>query len=238
MKIVYTLDKIPNKINKSIFLAGPSMRDTNVGSWRKKALEILKKLGYDGVVFVPEYADDSAYEVEYRIRHKDGSIRYFLERGRVRNPLNGQTPFVDSVILDITERKSSEEKLERAYLKLMERQSFIESILSNIQSGIIVTDQGFQVMLINPSGEKFLNVSSEAVTGKNLEVVCPTFADALKGDGDLDEIHCTACAREHVIGFKMFDMKGKDDAVDGHIISFVKWLHFLRQGDKQWTDLS
>ncbi len=173
-------------------------------------------------------AEDSAYEVEYRIRHKDGSIRYFLERGRVRRPLDDQTPFIDSVILDITERKSSEEKLEQAYLKLMERQSFIESILSNIQSGIIVTDQEFHIMLINPSGEKFLGVSSQAVTGKDMEVVCPTFADALKGDGDLDEIYCTACAREHVIGFKMFDMKGKDDAVNGHIISFADLTEIIK----------
>jgi len=173
-------------------------------------------------------AEDSAYEVEYRIRHKDGSIRYFLERGRARRPLDGQTPFLDSVILDITERKSSEEKLEQAYLKLMERQSFIESILSNIQSGIIVTDRGFHITLINPSGEKFLGVSSEAVTGEDLEVVCPTFADALKGDGDLDEIYCTACAREHVIGFKMFDMKGKDDAINGHIISFADLTEIIK----------
>src|SRR6266702_4495082 len=173
-------------------------------------------------------AEDSAYEVEYRIRHKDGSIRYFLERGRLRRPLDDQTPFIDSVILDITERKSSEEKLEQAYLKLMERQSFIESILSNIQSGIIVTDQEFHIMLINPSGEKFLGVSSQAVTGKDMEVVCPTFADALKGDGDLDEIYCTACAREHVIGFKMFDMKGKDDAINGHIISFADLTEIIK----------
>jgi PAS domain S-box-containing protein len=210
-------------------MTGFKEEELQVGNFcRTESLLVPEDKATVNAVLFKAIAEDSAYEVEYRIRHKDGSIRYFLERGRVRRPLGGQTPFIDSVILDITERKSSEEKLEQAYLKLMERQSFIESILSNIQSGIIVTDQSFHVMLINPSGEKFLGVSSEAVTGKDLEIVCPTFAAALRGDGDLDEIHCTACAREHVIGFKMFDMKGKDDAVDGHIISFADLTEIIK----------
>lgn len=210
-------------------MTGFKEEDLTVGNLcRIESLLVQEDKATVDAVLSKAIADDSAYEVEYRIRHKDGSIRYFLERGRVRKPLDNQTPFIDSVILDITERKSSEEKLEQAYLKLMERQNFIESILSNIQSGIIVTDQGFQIMLINPSGEKFLGVSSEAVTGKDIEVVCPTFADALKGDGGLDEIHCTACAREHVIGFKMFDMKGKDDEVNGHIISFADLTEIIK----------
>lgn len=56
MKIVYSQQPIPNEINKSIFLAGPSLRPGQVGeSWRLKALEILEILEYDGVVFVPEF---------------------------------------------------------------------------------------------------------------------------------------------------------------------------------------
>lgn len=55
MKIVYTLQEIPTEIEKSIFLAGPSLRPNQSGiSWRVKALQILQLLEYDGVVFVPE----------------------------------------------------------------------------------------------------------------------------------------------------------------------------------------
>jgi len=168
------------------------------------------------------------YEVEYRIRHKNGSIKYFFERGRARRPLEGGSSFIDSVIFDITERKSSEEKLEMAYLKLMERQNFIESILANIQSGIIVTDLDFHIMLINPSGERILGVSREDVTGKDLEIVCATFAKALKEDGEIDEIYCTSCGREHVIGFKIFDMKNNDDLISGHIVSFADLTEIIK----------
>ena len=46
----YILDK------NSIFLAGPTLRDSSFDlSWRKNACAILEKLGFDGIVYVPEY---------------------------------------------------------------------------------------------------------------------------------------------------------------------------------------
>lgn len=44
------------KGEKSIFLAGPTPRGENIISWRTNACEILKQLGFDGVVYVPEYS--------------------------------------------------------------------------------------------------------------------------------------------------------------------------------------
>lgn len=44
------------KGEKSIFLAGPTPRGENIISWRTDACEILKKIGFDGVVYVPEYS--------------------------------------------------------------------------------------------------------------------------------------------------------------------------------------
>ena len=45
------------KGNKSIFLAGPTPRGQDVVSWRKEACAILEKMGFDGVVYVPEYSN-------------------------------------------------------------------------------------------------------------------------------------------------------------------------------------
>jgi len=173
-------------------------------------------------------AEDKPFEMEYRIRHKDGSIKYFLERGRATKSKEGKTSFIDSVILDMTERRSAEDKLEKAYQKLMERQTFIESILSNIQSGIIVTDIDLRIILMNPSAEKFLKTSSDVGIGKPLESLCPTFKTALQTDGPIDEFLCKLCAKEHVIGFKMFDLKGKDELINGHIISFADLTEIVK----------
>lgn len=44
------------KGQKSIFLAGPTPRGENVVSWRTGACKRLQELGFDGVVYVPEYS--------------------------------------------------------------------------------------------------------------------------------------------------------------------------------------
>lgn len=56
LTLVYAGEQIPQQINKSVFLAGPSLRSHNEGmiSWREKAIQILETLEYDGIVFIPE----------------------------------------------------------------------------------------------------------------------------------------------------------------------------------------
>lgn len=44
------------KGEKSIFLAGPTPRGGNVVSWRTSACKILEQIGFEGVVYVPEYS--------------------------------------------------------------------------------------------------------------------------------------------------------------------------------------
>lgn len=54
MQIVYAHEKVPETINKSIFLAGPTPRSSDVESWRPDAIKILEDKGFDGHVFIPE----------------------------------------------------------------------------------------------------------------------------------------------------------------------------------------
>jgi hypothetical protein len=53
MQIIYAHQPIPKNI-PSIFLAGPTPRDKDTKSWRPEAIEILKKLNFNGAVFIPE----------------------------------------------------------------------------------------------------------------------------------------------------------------------------------------
>lgn len=73
MKIVYTHDLLPKSWMKSIFLAGPTPRSEDIKSWRPEALRLLKAKGYDGVVFVPEFADWKALE------NYDGQVQWERE---------------------------------------------------------------------------------------------------------------------------------------------------------------
>jgi hypothetical protein len=53
MNIIYSDKSIPKQITKSIFLAGPSPRELNVHDWRIEAVEYLKKINFDGTLFIP-----------------------------------------------------------------------------------------------------------------------------------------------------------------------------------------
>ncbi len=55
MTINYSDQKI-RKGKKSIFLAGPTPRKETVISWRKEASKKLKELGFDGLLYIPEYS--------------------------------------------------------------------------------------------------------------------------------------------------------------------------------------
>lgn len=59
MNIVYSRQPFPTATKKSIFLAGPTPRSSLVQSWRPQAVEMLRALGFDGDVYVPEDSSGS-----------------------------------------------------------------------------------------------------------------------------------------------------------------------------------
>ena len=55
----------------------------------------------------------SSFDIEYRLRHKDGSYRWFLSRGALRRDQAGRPIHMLGVQLDITKRRHAEEQLGR-----------------------------------------------------------------------------------------------------------------------------
>ena len=54
MTVTYALDNLPERVESTLFLAGPTPRGPDTPSWRPGALRILEDLGYGGTVLVPE----------------------------------------------------------------------------------------------------------------------------------------------------------------------------------------
>ena len=72
---------------KSIFLAGPTPRDEAVHSWRQYAIKLLREMGFDGVVYVPEYSTgevlhnyDSQIAWEWKALDQAGAILFWVPR--------------------------------------------------------------------------------------------------------------------------------------------------------------
>jgi hypothetical protein len=59
----------------SIFLAGPTPRSKDVQSWRPEALQILRDLGYNGQVLVPERRDGAKPDYIDQVEWEDEGLR-------------------------------------------------------------------------------------------------------------------------------------------------------------------
>ena len=88
-------------------------------------------------------AERRPWQVEYRVRHRDGSIRRVSERGRAVFDEDGEVRHLDGFILDVTERTRLAEQLQR-------EQQRLRSILDgtnvgtwewNVQSGATVFNE-------------------------------------------------------------------------------------------------
>jgi 8-oxo-dGTP pyrophosphatase MutT (NUDIX family) len=95
---VYARQPLPTKVTKSIFLAGPTPRkpkkgESEVESWRPSALQVLRSLGYDGHVYIPEPADgkwaenyDEQVEWEEAALNRADCILFWIPRDLERLP--------------------------------------------------------------------------------------------------------------------------------------------------------
>ena len=61
MTINYSDQKVING-EKSIFLAGPTPRSDKIKSWRIEACKILEDNNFDGIVYVPEYSNNTKFD--------------------------------------------------------------------------------------------------------------------------------------------------------------------------------
>lgn len=57
IKPVYSDQEMPQEVSRTLFLCGPSPREGVGENWRKKALEYLESIKYDGHIFIPLTSD-------------------------------------------------------------------------------------------------------------------------------------------------------------------------------------
>jgi PAS domain S-box-containing protein len=160
------------------------------------------------------------FQVEYRVRHKNGEIRNLSEHGRPICDDTGTIMYIDGMIFDITDRRSVEEKLRQAYRTLGERKTFFRNVINNIESGILVADSRLRITLANPYAWRFFNRTEDDIVGRHLVDLCPEIAEQIAAGIDAGEIAVNSGAGEVVVGFSRFNLKGTDRAVTGHIVNF------------------
>lgn len=66
MKVIFAKEKlIRNKYKKTIFLAGPSPRNSALVSWREEAIELFEENKFEGTLLIPEHRELQEDEFNY-----------------------------------------------------------------------------------------------------------------------------------------------------------------------------
>lgn len=102
------------------------------------------------------------YEAEVRMRHKNGSWVWVLDRGRIfKWDSHGKPLWMSGTHQDITSRKKAEEDL----LRLSKR---FEKIFENNAAGIFVVDEARNIVMTNERFATIVGYAKEELQGKNV----------------------------------------------------------------------
>lgn len=143
------------------------------------------------------------------------------------------SPFIYLLLLkplmhQLDETRRFEGSLEEAFVELNDRKVFIESILSNIQSGIIVVGLDMRIMLANDYALQFLGKGLSQLKGGELDETCSGIAASIRSGNNDAEISLNTDSCNPIVGFKRVDLKRVDGTVAGHIITFIDLSEIIK----------
>lgn len=121
------------------------------------------------------------YELEFRLRHKEGHYVDILSRASLIRGGDGQALRLVGTHVDITERKKATSELLRSEKKFRD-------ITSSLAEGIYVVNRQGNIIFMNPEAERLLGRTAEELAGKNAHELIHCSSE--KGDPGLPMDDC------------------------------------------------
>ncbi|MDD1621930.1 MAG: PAS domain S-box protein, partial [Methylococcaceae bacterium] len=121
--------------------------------------------------------NNERYATELRLRHKDGSYRWVLDRGEAIRNTEGKPIRMVGSITDITERKAAETELFRYREHLEELVAMatteVKAIVQTAVNGVITIDASGAIRMFNPAAERLFGWTAAEVVGRNVSMLMP-----------------------------------------------------------------
>ncbi|MCA0370861.1 MAG: CHASE domain-containing protein [Proteobacteria bacterium] len=156
-----------------------------------------------GLVPVPGHS----YDVEYRIHHKSGGLRWVSERGRVVSDPESETHFLTGTLFDVTERKRREADVRS-----------LTTALQNAVEGILFIDRDYTCRTVNDAYASLFETTADQLVGMSwLE----TFSE------DDQERIASACRASDPNERISIDLKGILHNEEGHLYLHVVMIAAL-----------
>lgn len=101
-----------------------------------------------------------SYVHEYRIRHRDGTIKYVRGEAFLKKGGAGHSDIISGLTIDITDLRKTESALQ-------EKVDETDNILDSITDGFFILDKEWRFKYVNKAFERICSVKREEIIGQN-----------------------------------------------------------------------
>lgn len=112
-------------------------------------------------------AAQEPFTLEYRLCHRDGTIRWVYEKGKGIFDETGELLFLEGVFFDVSDVKFAEDE-KIAY------QEKLEFLIQKTTLGVIEWDTEFKILAWNPAAEKIFGYRSDEAIECHARLIVPT----------------------------------------------------------------
>jgi PAS domain S-box-containing protein len=107
------------------------------------------------------------YVTEYRVVRKDGTQLWVTARGRVQRDADGRPKNFPGVVINVSERKASEQKAEELHFRLLQQSRILDITLSSISDFAYIFDRNGRFIFVNQALLDLWGLRLDQAVGKN-----------------------------------------------------------------------
>ena len=176
-------------------LSGYSPEDFNTRKLKWKDLILPDDLIDGKRKFIETGKVDKSCEWEYRIRKKDGEIRWIQDLAQIFTDSAGKIDYVNGILFDITDRKQAEERLQRTSRALKALSACNQALVHATQEkdfltdvcGVIVREGGYPLAWVGYAQpdtiKSVVPIASAGVEPGHPESIGLTWGEGERGQG-------------------------------------------------------